>query len=386
MKKQCIGMLLAGGQGSRLGSLTGKYTKPLVPFGGRYRLIDFTLSNCSNSGIDTVGVLTQYQPTLLNSYISTGSPWNLDRFNGGVTLLPPYGKTYEGEWYDGTAEALYQNLNYLDEYSPEYVLILPGDHIYNMDYSLMLDYHKRKNGVLTIAVTRVTPKEAHGFGVMTTDGECRVIEFEDKPIKPKSVLASMEIYIFNYRFLKERLIEDHNDVNSSHNFSKDLIPAMVRDNKSVYSYSFNGYWKDVETVEGYYEANMDLLKNPSALELYSSRWKVYTTNSLQPPHYVSSQCCIINSMINEGCRIFGHVENSILFEGAYVGEGAVIKNSIIFPRAYIGTGVIMNRAIVGEECIVRENKIVDSEYGAKKSLGCEVHSGDIVVLEGNMVY
>jgi len=357
-KKQCIAMILAGGQGSRLGNLTKRIAKPAVPFGGKYRIIDFTLSNCTNSDIDTVGVLTQYKPLVLNSYIGTGLPWNLDRKDGGVTVLPPYVKELGGEWYKGTANAIYQNIDFIDHYTPEYVLILSGDHIYKMDYSLMLDYHKESNAEATISVIEVPWEEAHRFGIMNTDEENRIIEFDEKPNEPKNNLASMGIYIFNWSLLKKYLQEDENMESSSHDFGKNIIPSMLKDGLNMFAYRFSGYWKDVGTTESYWEANMDLLSDYPELDLYDGQWKIYSVNPTQPPNYISSHAKVHRSLINEGCLIHGEVENSVIFPGVYVGHGARIVDSVVMPNVKIGANTVIEKAIICENTLIRSNSAI----------------------------
>ncbi|MGN7178905.1 glucose-1-phosphate adenylyltransferase [Cytobacillus sp. SAFR-174] len=345
-KKKCVAMLLAGGKGSRLSSLTKSLAKPAVPFGGKYRIIDFTLSNCTNSGIDTVGVLTQYQPLVLNSYIGIGSAWDLDRKNGGVTVLPPYSESSEVKWYTGTASAIYQNLNYLKQYDPEYVLILSGDHIYKMNYELMLKYHIEKGADATISVIEVPWPEASRFGIMNTDGEMRVAEFEEKPAYPKNNLASMGIYIFNWSVLREYLEMDDRNPESSHDFGKDIIPLMLDENKKLFAYPFNGYWKDVGTVKSLWEANMDLLDDECELNLFDHDWRIYSVNPNHPPQYISTQAEVAESLINEGCTVEGEVEKSVLFQGVQVGKNTVIRESVIMPDAVIGENVYIEKAIV----------------------------------------
>lgn len=345
-KKKCVAMLLAGGKGSRLSSLTKSLAKPAVPFGGKYRIIDFTLSNCTNSGIDTVGVLTQYQPLVLNSYIGIGSAWDLDRKNGGVTVLPPYSESSEVKWYTGTASAIYQNLNYLKQYDPEYVLILSGDHIYKMNYELMLNYHIEKGADATISVIEVPWPEASRFGIMNTDDEMRVAEFEEKPAYPKNNLASMGIYIFNWSVLKEYLEMDDRNPESSHDFGKDIIPLMLDENKKLFAYPFSGYWKDVGTVKSLWEANMDLLDDECELNLFDHDWRIYSVNPNHPPQYISTQAEVAESLINEGCTVEGEVEKSVLFQGVLVGKNSVIRESVIMPDAVIGENVYIEKAIV----------------------------------------
>lgn len=351
-KKKCVAMLLAGGQGSRLNSLTKNIAKPAVPFGGKYRIIDFALSNCTNSGIDTVGVLTQYQPLVLNSYIGIGSAWDLDRKNGGVTVLPPYSESSEVKWYTGTASAIYQNLNYLEQYDPEYVLILSGDHIYKMNYDQMLDYHIANNADVTISVIEVPWHEASRFGIMNTDGYGNIVEFEEKPENPKSNLASMGIYIFNWHVLKRYLQEDDANEASSHDFGKDIIPKLLEDKNRLLAYSFSGYWKDVGTVQSLWEANMDLLKDGNDLNLFDNHWRIYSVNRNHPPQYISPSAKVTESLINEGCIIEGEIEQSVLFQGVTVGEGTVIKESVVMPDAIIGKNVYMEKVIVPTNIVI----------------------------------
>lgn len=376
-KKKCVAMLLAGGQGSRLGILTQKVAKPAVPFGGKYRIIDFPLSNCNNSGIDTVGVLTQYKPLALNSYIGIGSAWDLDRMNGGVYVLPPYVKEQGGEWYKGTADAICQNINFIDRFNPETVLILSGDHIYKMDYSLMLDFHQKEAADATIAVIEVPWEEASRFGIMNTDKKNRVIEFEEKPAEPKSNLASMGIYIFNWPVLRKYLLEDEQDVNSTHDFGHDIIPKMLNDMRNLTAYPFKGYWKDVGTVESYWQANMDLLGEESDLNMYDSKWRIYSANPPRPPHYTSATANVKNSIIAEGCLIFGEVENSIIFRDSYVGKGAKVKNSIILSGVHIEDNAKIEKAIIGHKTVLKQGAVV----AAKILNGCQ----EIVVLDAEMI-
>lgn len=352
IRKEMIAMLLAGGQGSRLGVLTADVAKPAVSFGGKYRIIDFPLSNCINSGIDTVGVLTQYQPLRLNTHIGIGIPWDLDRNHGGVTILQPYEKSGSSEWYSGTANAIYQNLNYIDSYDPEYVLILSGDHIYKMDYELMLDFHKKNNADVTIAVMPVPLEEASRFGIVVTDEKKQIIEFEEKPEHPSSNLASMGIYIFNWKLLKAYMERDDANPDSENDFGKNIIPAMLNAGETMVAYPFSGYWKDVGTVQSFWEANMDLLGYPPVLDLNDSNWKIYTRNPVKPPHYVGAEAYVRNSLICEGCIVEGAVENSVLFSGATVEKGARVTDCVILPNAHIGASCDLHKAIVGEGTIV----------------------------------
>lgn len=352
--KECIAMILAGGQGSRLGVLTKKLAKPAVPFGGKYRIIDFPLSNCVNSGLDTVGVLTQYQPLALHTYIGIGSAWDLDRQNGGVYILPPFVREKGGEWYKGTADAIYQNLNFIEFTQAEYVLVLSGDHIYKMDYSIMLDYHKEQEADVTIAVIEVPWEEAPRFGIMNTDEKKRIVEFEEKPKHPKSNLASMGVYIFSTAVLKKYLEEDAADEKSSHDFGKNVIPKMLKGQQKLVAYRFNGYWKDVGTVESFWEANMDLL-DEGGLDLHDPAWRIYSVNPAQPPHYVAPTGKIKSAMVSEGCRIAGEVEHSVLFPGVTVGEGAQVLDSVIMPGVTIEPGAVVIKAIVGRKGLIEEN-------------------------------
>ena len=354
-KKEVVAMILAGGQGSRLGILTKNIAKPAVPFGGKYRIIDFPLSNCSNSGIYTVGVLTQYKPLDLNAHIGIGDPWDLDRRDGGVSILPPYQEEKGGDWYKGTANAIYQNIQFVDRYDPEYVLILSGDHIYKMDYYKMLDFHKENHADATIAVIDVPLEEASRFGIMNTREDNSIYEFEEKPKIPKSTNASMGIYIFNWSILKRYLREDEKDINSSNDFGKNIIPNMLRSGRKLMAYPFEGYWKDVGTIESLWEANMDLLKRDNDLNLYDSEWKIYSQNQVRPAHYIGEEARIINSLIVEGCIIHGKVENSVLSQGVYVGKNTVIRDSVIMPNVQIGDNVRIEKAIVGNNAIINHN-------------------------------
>ncbi len=357
-RKKCVAMLLAGGQGSRLSALTKYLAKPAVPFGGKYRIIDFTLSNCVNSGIETVGVLTQYQPLVLNSYIGIGSAWDLDRNNGGVTVLPPYSESSGVKWYTGTASAIYQNINYLKQYDPEYVLILSGDHIYKMDYSKMLDYHIEKDADVSISVIEVPWEEASRFGIMNTNEDMDIVEFDEKPQFPKSNLASMGIYIFKWSILKEFLEMDERNPDSSNDFGKDIIPLLLDENKKIVAYPFQGYWKDVGTIKSLWEANMDLLKGDSTLNLYDRDWRIYSVNPNQPPQYIAPNAVVEESLVNEGCMIEGEIQHSVVFQGVTVGEGSSIKDSVIMPDARIGKNVKIERAIIAPGMIIEDNAVI----------------------------
>ena len=351
-RKEVVAMILAGGQGSRLGVLTKNIAKPAVPFGGKYRIIDFPLSNCSNSGIYTVGVLTQYKPLDLNNHIGIGDPWDLDRRDGGVSILPPYQEEKGGDWYKGTANAIYQNIEFVDRYDPEYVLILSGDHIYKMDYYKMLDFHKENNSDVTIAVIDVPIEEASRFGIMNTRADNSIYEFEEKPSIPKSTNASMGIYIFNWSVLKRYLREDEMDTKSDNDFGKNIIPSMLNNGKKLMAYSFEGYWKDVGTIQSLWEANMDLLKLDNKLNLYDREWKIYSQNEVRPAHYIGENAKIINSLIVEGCIINGKIENSVLSQGVYVGKNTVIIDSVIMPNVKIGDNVRIEKAIIGNNAII----------------------------------
>lgn len=353
IKKEMIAMLLAGGQGSRLGVLTSKVAKPAVAFGGKYRIIDFPLSNCINSGIDTVGVLTQYQPLRLNTHIGIGIPWDLDRNVGGVTVLPPYEKSTSSEWYTGTANAIYQNLEYMEQYNPEYVLILSGDHIYKMDYKIMLDYHKANNADITIAAMPVPIEEASRFGIVITDSDNRITEFEEKPANPRSNLASMGIYIFSWKVLKEALIrlKDQNECD----FGKHVIPYCFEQNKRLFAYEYNGYWKDVGTLSSYWEANMELIDIIPVFNLYEEFWKIYTKTDAIPPQYVASDAYIEKSIIGDGTDVYGKVYNSVIGSNVVIEEGAVVRDSIIMQDSRIGKNAVVNKAIIAEEVVVGDN-------------------------------
>lgn len=364
MKKNCIAMLLAGGQGSRLYALTQKVAKPSVPFGGKYRIIDFPLSNCANSGIDTVGVLTQYRPLQLNSYIGSGQPWDMDVTDGGVYILPPYQSAGEkGSWFSGTANAIYQNIGFIEAYDPENVLILSGDHIYKMDYADMLREHVEKGAACTIAVLQVSMEEATRFGIMNLGEDGFVNQFEEKPKQPKSDLASMGIYIFNWKKLREYLIADENDPNSSKDFGKNIIPNMLRDSQRLFAYTFDGYWKDVGTIESLWEANMDLLRQPMPIDLYDKKWRIYARNPGMPPHYAAPGAKIQNSLITEGCEVVGEVSGSVLFAGVKVEAGAQVTDAVVMPHAVIDRGAIVRRAIVAEGAYIGPGCIVGEETG-----------------------
>ena len=356
--KECIAMLLAGGQGSRLYALTKKLAKPAVPFGGKYRIIDFPLSNCVNSGIDTVGILTQYQPLLLNEYIGNGQPWDLDRLYGGVHVLPPYQTATGSDWYKGTANAIYQNINFIERYDPEYVLILSGDHIYKMDYGKMLEFHKDSNADCTIAVLEVPWEEASRFGIMTADENNVITKFEEKPKEPKSNLASMGIYIFDWKQLRKLLLADIKNPDSNHDFGKDIIPEMLNSGKNLYAYKFQGYWKDVGTIDSLWEANMDLLDKNNALDLNDNTWKIYTEDVTTPPHYIGPNAEIKRAFITQGCIIDGEVKNSVLFTDAKVMTGAKVIDSVLMPGAVVEEGAVVHRVIIADGVKVGKNAVV----------------------------
>ena len=357
-KKEWIAMLLAGGQGSRLYSLTKNLAKPAVPFGGKYRIIDFPLSNCVNSGIDTVGVLTQYQPLVLNEYIGSGQPWDLDRQEGGVFVLPPYQSATGASWYKGTANAIYQNLPFIERYDPEYVLILSGDHIYKMDYEKMLKFHKEKEADCTIAVLQVPMEEASRFGIMNAYEDGQIYEFEEKPANPKSNLASMGIYIFSWNKLREYLEQDAKTPGSANDFGKNIIPNMLAAHERMYAYAFDGYWKDVGTIDSLWEANMDLLDPKVPLSLYDPEWKIYARNPALPPHYIAPGAVVQNSMITEGCVIEGTVDFSVIFAGVTIEEGAVVRDSIIMPGSVVKKGAVVGYTIVAEQAVIGENAVI----------------------------
>ncbi len=357
-KTECVAMLLAGGQGSRLGVLTQKIAKPAVPYGGKYRIIDFPLSNCFNSGIDTVGVLTQYRPLELNDYIGSGKPWDLDRSGGGVHVLPPYQGSKGGDWYKGTANAIYQNLNFIERYNPKYVLILSGDHIYKMDYSKMIQQHEETDAAATIAVLNVTLEEASRFGIMNANPDGSIYEFEEKPAKPKSTLASMGIYVFKWEKLRDYLTADEANENSSNDFGKDIIPAMLDNGEKMMVYRFDDYWKDVGTVESLWDANLDLLNPKIDLNLADPDWKIYSRTEALPPQYIAEGAVVENSLITSGCEVEGELDFSVLYKNVKVEKGAKVEYSLIMPGAVIKKGAHIKYAIVAEDSIVEENAVV----------------------------
>ncbi len=356
--KECVAMLLAGGQGTRLGVLTKSVAKPAVPFGGKYRIIDFTLSNTINSGIDTIGVLTQYQPFELNQYIGNGQPWDLDRLNGGAFVLPPYQKAKSGEWYKGTANAIYQNINFIDRYDPEYVLVLSGDHIYKMDYSEMLAAHKENDADCTIAVIDVPLEEASRFGIMNTDASGRIYEFDEKPKHPKSTKASMGIYIFTWVKLKKYLIEDEENTSSSNDFGKNIIPTMLNAGEKMMAYEFKGYWKDVGTISSLWEANMDILDKKSGINLDDKSWKIYARNAAEPPQYIGETAILRNSIVSEGCKINGEISNSVIFHGSTIEAKTKIVDSIIMPGAQVMEGAQIYYSIIGSDAVIKKGAVI----------------------------
>ena len=359
MEKEMIAMLLAGGQGSRLYASTEKLAKPAVPFGGKYRIIDFPLSNCVNSGIDTVGILTQYQPLVLNEYIGNGQPWDLDRLYGGVHVLPPYQKASGSDWYKGTANAICQNISFIERYHPKYVIILSGDQICKQDYSDFLKFHKEKNAEFSVAVMEVPWEEASRFGLMVADENDKITEFQEKPKDPKSNLASMGIYIFNWDILKQYLLEDDADPNSENDFGNNIIPNLLRDGRDMYAYHFDGYWKDVGTIHSLWEANMEVLDpEHSGIDLFDENWKIYSRNSGMPGHHIASTAHVENSMITDGCKVAGTVKHSILFTGVKVEEGAVVEDAVVMGQTIIRSGAVVKHCIVAENVLIESDAVV----------------------------
>ncbi len=385
--KECVAMILAGGQGSRLGALTTNVAKPAVPFGGKYRIIDFPLSNCSHSGIDTVGVLTQYQPLELNTYIGGGQPWDLDRRSGGVYVLPPYVSAEKGEWYKGTANAIYQNIGFISQFNPEYVVILSGDHIYKMDYSAMLKAHKKAKADATIAVIEVPWAEASRFGIMNTDENMNIVEFEEKPKEPKSNLASMGVYVFSWGPLKKYLIADENDEKSDNDFGKNIIPEMLKNGLKLFAYRFDGYWKDVGTIQSLWEANMELLDEKPKINLDSDNWKIYSKNPVLPPQYISETAKISNSYITEGCEINGTVEHSVISAGVTVEEGAVVRDSIIYGGVHIGKDAVIYKSVVGGNTYISSSSKIGctDDDAIDKYINAKICSDGITLIGANVV-
>lgn len=383
IKKEMIAMLLAGGQGSRLGVLTAKVAKPAVAFGGKYRIIDFPLSNCINSGIDTVGVLTQYQPLRLNTHIGIGIPWDLDRNIGGVSILPPYEKSANSEWYTGTANAIYQNMDYMETYNPDYVLILSGDHIYKMDYEVMLDYHKENHADVTIAAMPVPMEEASRFGIVVADGDGRITEFQEKPPEPKSNLASMGIYIFSWPILKKALMELR-DVPGC-DFGKHIIPYCHENGQRLFAYEYNGYWKDVGTLGSYWEANMELIDIIPEFNLYEEFWKIYTNSDIIPPQYISERAIIDRSIIGDGAEIYGEVHNCVIGSGVTIGGGSVVRDSIIMKDVKIDSGCIIDKAIIAEGVHINDNVTLGTGADTPNLLKPNIYSFGLVTIGENSV-
>ena len=388
VKKEMVAMLLAGGQGNRLYVLTNQRAKPAVPFGGKYRIIDFTLSNCANSGIDTVGVLTQYRPMELNAYIGSGQPWDLDRMNGGVHILPPYTGS-SASWYKGTANAIYQNMNFIEQYNPEYVLVLSGDHVYKMDYAKMLKFHKEKKADATIAVMNVPIDEASSYGIMNTNEDMSIFEFEEKPKEPKSTKASMGIYIFTWEKLRKYLIEDEEKgENTSNDFGKNIIPSMLNDNQRLFAYPFEGYWKDVGTIDNLWEANMDLLNPAIALDLWDPLWRIYCRHDYATPHYISENATIENSMVTEGCYVNGKLNYSILFSDVTVEDGAELDFAVVMKNVKVGKGAKVQYAIVADNAIIEDGAVIGAApevYSNQEKWGIAVVGQGAVVKSGQVV-
>lgn len=382
-KKECVAMLLAGGQGSRLYALTEKTAKPAVPFGGKYRIIDFPMSNCINSGIDTVGVLTQYQPLVLNEYIGNGQPWDLDRMNGGVMVLPPYQGKKGADWYKGTANAIYQNLNFIKRYDPDYVIILSGDHIYKMDYNAMLEAHKTTGADCTIAVLEVPLSEASRFGIMVTNKAGKITQFQEKPKVPISTKASMGIYIFNRKTLEKYLIEDENTPGSSNDFGKNIIPNMLNDGMQLFAYPFEGYWKDVGTIDSLWEANMDLLGDNPQFNIHDKQWRIFSRNYAEPPHFIGENASVINSIVTEGCDIEGFVENCVLSNGVIIEKGAIVKDSVIMSNTVIKSGAKVMYSIIDSNTIISNNAVIGEDKSTAK--GITVIGSELMVQENAII-
>jgi glucose-1-phosphate adenylyltransferase len=380
IRKEIIGLLLAGGQGSRLGVLTKTVAKPAVLYGGKYRIIDFSLSNCINSGIDTVGVLTQYQPLKLNAHIGIGKPWDMDRIDGGVTILSPYLKAEIGEWFTGTANAVFQNIHYIDKYAPQYVVILSGDHIYKMDYSKMLDFHKENDADATISVINVPYEEASRYGIMNCYENGKIYEFEEKPKNPKSTLASMGVYIFNWATLREYLIKDNESKDSENDFGKNIIPEMLADGKSMWAYQYSGYWRDVGTIQAFWESNMDLVSRVPQFNLFDPDWRIYTPNPVKPAHFIGASGSVKKSIIAEGCTVYGTVINSILFPGTVVEEGAIIKNSIIMSNSRICEDAEIDQSILSEKVTVGQRAKIGLGENIANEYKPQIYNSGITVI------
>ena len=387
-KQEVVAMLLAGGQGSRLGVLTKNLAKPAVPYGGKYRIIDFPLSNCVNSGIESVGVLTQYQPLLLNEYIGSGQPWDLDSMNAGVRVLPPYQRSRKSDWYKGTANAIYQNINFIERYNPDYVVVLSGDHIYKMDYSKMVAFHKEHDAACTIAVIEVPMEEASRFGIMNTNEDGSIYQFDEKPKVPKSNKASMGIYVFTWSKLRKYLEEDEANPKSSNDFGKDVLPAMLNAGERMFAYPFQGYWKDVGTIESLWESNMDLLNPNVDLDLSEESWKIYSRNPVMPPHYVAKDAKVQNSLVAEGCNVYGEIDFAVLFAGVYIAPGAQVKDSIIMPGARVEENAIVQYAIVAENAVIGKGSVVGArpeDMENKDEWGVAVVGSGCVLAPGTTV-
>jgi glucose-1-phosphate adenylyltransferase len=387
-KQEVVAMLLAGGQGSRLGVLTKYLAKPAVPFGGKYRIIDFPLSNCVNSGIETVGVLTQYQPLVLNEYIGSGQPWDLDSMNAGVRVLPPYQRSRKSDWYKGTANAIYQNIQYIERYNPEYVVVLSGDHIYKMDYSKMLVYHKEKEADCTIAEIEVSMEEASRFGILNTNEDGSIYQFDEKPKVPKSNKASMGIYVFTWSKLRKYLEADEANPKSTNDFGKDVLPTMLNAGERMFAYPFEGYWKDVGTIESLWESNMDLLNPNVPLDLGEESWKIYSRNPVMPPHYIANGAKVQNSLVAEGCNVYGEIDFAVLFAGVYIAPGAVVKDSIIMPGSRVEENAIVQYAIVSENAVIGKGAVVGArpeDIENKDEWGIAVVGDGCVIAPGTSV-
>ncbi len=367
--KECLAMLLAGGQGSRLGALTRRNAKPAVSFGGKYRIIDFSLSNCTNSGIETVGVLTQYRPTILNAYLGTGQAWDLASQEGGVHVLPPYATETGGSWYEGTADAIYHNIDFIDAHEPEYVLILSGDHLYKMDYNKMLQFHKANKADLTVSVIQVPWEEASRFGIMTVDDNHQIVRFSEKPKNPDSNLASMGIYIFTWSVLRQALLEDHDDPASSHDFGGNIIPSLLAEQKRLFAYTFSGYWKDVGTIDSYYYSQFELLEDNPAFDIFSDDMRIYSNANISPPHYIGPEAKVEGSLICNGCSVYGTALHSILAPDVHISAGAVVRDCILLPGSRVEAGAHLIRTIVNEGVTVPENTVSGTEEGPITLIG-----------------
>ena len=367
--KECVAMLLAGGQGSRLGALTRRNAKPAVSFGGKYRIIDFSLSNCTNSGIETVGVLTQYRPTILNAYLGTGQAWDLANLDGGVHVLPPYATEHGGAWYEGTADAIYHNIDFIDTYAPEYVLVLSGDHLYKMDYNKMLQFHKANNADLTVSVIQVPWEEASRFGIMTVDDRQQIVRFSEKPKEPDSNLASMGIYIFTWSVLRKALLEDHEDPNSDHDFGGNIIPNLLADQKRLFAYTFSGYWKDVGTLDSYYDSQFELLDDNPAFDIFSDDMRIYSNTNISPPHYIGPNARVEGSLICNGCSVYGTAIHSILATDVHLSADAEVRDCILLPGSRVEAGARLVRTIVNEGVVVAENTVCGDENGPVTLIG-----------------